>query len=218
MSVLASLEQIPFSMLQQLVQSQYSSEYIAILGLYDIAKEIQYLHDWEVKLNGNSSAENHVTALKALNFDSISMIESVQAIYESIQLPEFEMDDWGDMLAFLTGELYPEQISYLLNQKGFNNSSISLVNVFGGQLSRHCRYGYEAFLTNNDVQSLKRELTIISDDFPRQWEMRWDYLRPEMAAFDETDQEEFSELFSGILAFYKDAASQGNAVMISISS
>lgn len=217
MSVLTSLEQISLSMLQQLMQSQYSSEYIAILELYNIAKEIPSPKNWEVELKRNSSAGNHVKVLKSINFDSISMIESVQAIYKSAQLPEFEMDDWGDMLAFLTGELYPEQISYLLSQEKFNNSSISLVNAFGGQRTRYRRHGYESFLSSDEVQSIVNELTAISDDFPQQWEMRWEYLIPEMAAFDETDQEEFSEFFSGILAFYRDAASQGNAVMISIS-
>lgn len=217
MSVLASFEQIPLLISQRLKQSQYSSEYIAILELYNIAKEIQSPQKWEVELNGNSSAGNPVKVLKLINFDSIAMIESVQAVYESAQLPEFEMDDWRDMLAFLTGELYPEQISYLLSQKRFNDSSISLVNVLGGQRSRHCRHGYESFLSSNEVQSILHELTVISDDFPQQWEMRWQYLIPEMAAFDETDQEEFSEFFSGILAFYRDAALQGNAVMISIS-
>ena len=82
MSILASFEQIPLLMFQQLGQSQYSSEYIALLELYDIAKEIQSPQNWEVELNDNSSAENHVTVLKTLNFDFISMIESVQAIYE----------------------------------------------------------------------------------------------------------------------------------------
>lgn len=136
MSVIGTLEQIPPEMYQQLQQYKYSEGYEAILELYDLAKETSNPEEQEIDLQEDNCTDKHVKVLKSLDFDAISMINSVQRLLNSSQMSEMDLGRrWDDMLLFLIGEISPDEVLFILNDKTFDNVSIHLVNalVQGGE-------------------------------------------------------------------------------------
>jgi hypothetical protein len=216
-SVEGYLEQMPPQVLEQLRQSRYSSEFIAKLELYNAAKEISEPEKWESELQKDSSFREYIPVLKSSQADVISIIQSTQALIKSAQVPELDLGrQWQDILSFLTGEFYPENLSYNLSERDMNGISIALINAVGGQRFKYNRDMYEAFIDEADVARIATALNLISENFSSQWSFRWEHLVPEMTAFGETDEDEFAELFRELLDFYQDSALQGSAVFVSI--
>jgi Domain of unknown function (DUF1877) len=220
MSVLGEIRQIPPQVLKVITESRYSSEFSAKIGLYTTttSEEIKNLDQWEDELRENFYAEEHIQTLKALKFDVVSTVTTIQSLAESYQIPIIDLGkEWMDIMSFLTGKSYPEEVqSYILSEKTVDNISIPLINAVGGKAFEYNTGMYEAFITDSDVKNIAKALTLISEDFTQQWNIRWAHLIEEMGDFDETDEESFYEIFSELLDFYQDAANQNSAVYINI--
>jgi Domain of unknown function (DUF1877) len=223
MSVTPLLRQIPISVLEQINQSSYESEVSAKMEVYSayFSGKISYMSDWEKHLNDLVSKE-YLVVLQSLNFDIASMIDSMQVLKNTAQVPEIDLgNEWHDLAIFLTDEYSSEKMSsFVASEKVFNNSSFTLVNSFFGQAFNHLEGDHETYFSGADVQNISAALDKILEDFDNQWLLRWDNLekiQEGTAKFSKSDDEEFRDNLNELVDFYRDASEHNNAVYVSMS-
>jgi hypothetical protein len=222
MSVTPLLRQIPISVLEQINQSSYESEVSAKMEVYSayFSGEISYMNDWEKHLNNLVSRE-YLIVLQSRNFDIASMIDSMQVLKNTAQVPEIDLgNEWRDLAIFLTDEYSSEKMSsFIISEKVFGNVSFTLVNSFVGRVFKHLEGDHETYFSGADVQNISATLDKILEDFDNQWLLRWDNLDNQegMAGFFKSDDEEFRDSLNELVNFYRDASEHNNAVYVSMS-